>query len=58
MPQSDAVSDLEVVDWLRKQEHEIFERFVANFYRLRLEWVVGVERRSTLRWNLRSEFRG
>lgn len=50
MPQSDEVSDLEVVDWLRKQEHEIFERFVANFYRLRLEgWDVSAQQR--LRWN-------
>ena len=50
MPQSDSVSDLEIVDWLRKQEHEIFERFVANFYRLRLrDWSVGVQ--TTLRWN-------
>lgn len=52
MPQSGSVSDLEVVDWLRKQEHEIFERFVANFYRLRLHgkgWDVSAQQR--LRWN-------
>ncbi|MXX93908.1 MAG: hypothetical protein F4Y63_10810 [Chloroflexi bacterium] len=50
MPQSDSVSDLEIVDWLRKQEHEIFERFVANFYKLRLfGWDVSAQHR--LRWN-------
>ncbi len=51
MPQSDSVSDLEIVDWLRKQEHEIFERFVANFYRLRLgnDWGVSAQRK--LEWN-------
>ena len=50
MPQSDSVSDLEIVDWLRKREHEIFERFVANFYRLRLfGWHVSAQQR--LRWN-------
>ncbi len=31
MPESDAVSDTDLVDWLRRQEYEIFERFVANF---------------------------
>ena len=37
-------------DWLRKQEHEIFERFVANFYKLRLDgWDVSAQQR--LRWN-------
>ena len=36
MPKSDEASDLEYVDWLRKQEHAIFERFVANFYKLNL----------------------
>ena len=37
MPRSDGASDLEYVDWLRKREHEIFERFVANFYKLNLD---------------------
>lgn len=51
MPQSDSVSDLDFVDWLRKQEHEIFERFVANFYRLRLDKDWSVSPQTTLRWN-------
>ena len=52
MPRSDAVSDLEVVDWLQKQEPRIFELFVANFYRLRLRgkgWDVSPQRK--LEWN-------
>ena len=50
MPSSDTASDLDYVDWLRKQEHEIFERFVANFYRLQLrDWNVLAQ--TTLRWN-------
>ena len=50
MPDSDSASDQDYVDWLRKQEHEIFERFVANFYRLRLrDWNVSAQ--TTLRWN-------
>ena len=51
MPQSGSVSDLEVVDWLRKQEHEIFERFVANFYKLRLGNDWGVSSQHKLEWN-------
>ena len=53
MPQSDSVSDLEIVDWLRKQEdeHRIFELFVGNFYKLRLgkDWDVSAQ--SKLEWN-------
>ncbi len=56
MPQSESVSDLEVVDWLRKQEYEIFERFVANFYKLRLEgWDVRAQRK--YEWNESEEAR-
>ncbi len=56
MPRSDGASDLEYVDWFRKREHEIFERFVANFYRLKLqpsEWDVSPQMR--LRWNETSQ---
>ena len=50
MPQSDGASDEGFVDWLRKQEHEIFERFVANFYKLRLSgWAVIPQ--ATYVWN-------
>ncbi len=51
MPEADGVSDLDFVDWMRKQEYEIFERFVANFYRLRLgnDWDVSAQRK--LEWN-------
>ena len=46
MPQSDSASDQDYVDWLRKREHEIFELFVANFYRLRLrDWDVSPQQR-------------
>ena len=50
MPRSDEVSDLEYVDWLRKQEDEnkIFELFVANFYKFRLHgkgWNVSAQAR-------------
>ena len=58
MPRSDGVSDMEIVDWLRKQEHAIFERFVANFYRLRLQdggWDVRPQRK--YEWNEREEAR-
>jgi 5-methylcytosine-specific restriction enzyme subunit McrC len=59
MPQSDAVSDLEVLDWLRKQEPRIFELFVANFYRLNLRgngWRVSAQRK--LEWHETAERRG
>ncbi len=39
-------------DWLQKRKHEVFERFVANFCKLRLTakgWDVSAQ--STLRWN-------
>ena len=50
MPSSDTASDLDYVDWLHKQEHQIFERFAANFYRLQLrDWNVSAQ--TTLRWN-------
>ncbi len=58
MPQSDAVSDLEIVDWLREQEPRVFELFVANFYRLRLHgkgWDVKAQRRQ--RWHETAEER-
>ena len=50
MPRSDGASDLEYVDWLHKQEleHRIFERFVANFYKLHLRgkgWDVSAQPR-------------
>ena len=44
MPQSNVASDLDFVNWMRKKqdEHKIFEKFVANFYKLRLgnDWRV------------------
>ena len=54
MPRSDGASDAEFVDWLRKQEneHRIFELFVGNFYRLKLqpsEWDVSAQGR--LEWH-------
>ena len=49
MPQSDSVSELDFVDWLRKKEdeHKIFELFVSNFYKLRLgnDWRVSAQQR-------------
>ena len=39
-------------DWLQRRKHEVFERFVANFYKLRFHgngWDVSAQ--STLRWN-------
>ena len=54
MPRSEAASDFEYLDWLHKQEleHRIFERFVTNFYKLRLHgngWYVSAPK--TLKWN-------
>ena len=57
MPESDAVSDTDFVDWLRKQEYEIFERFVANFYRLRLDYDWGVSSQRQQRWHETAEER-
>ena len=58
MPRSDEVSDLEYVDWLRKQEHAIFELFVANFYKLHLrgtDWDVSTQGEQY--WNAASDER-
>ena len=52
MPQSGTASDLDFVDWMRGQEHEIFEGFVANFYKLNLRgkgWDVRAQRK--YEWN-------
>ena len=37
MPDSDEASGLEFVDWFQKRRYEIFELFVANFYKLNLD---------------------
>ena len=45
-------------DWLQKREHEIFERFVANFYKLNLRgkgWDVRAQRK--YEWNQQEEAR-
>ncbi len=54
MPQSEGASDKEYVDWLRKKEDEnrIFELFVGNFYKLRLDrgvWRVSTQHQQS--WN-------
>ena len=52
MPQTDAVPDIDVVDWLQEKEPRIFELFVANYYKLRLDgngWDVSAPK--TLKWN-------
>ena len=46
-------------DWLQRRKHEVFERFVANFYKLRFHgngWDVSAQ--STLRWNETGPERG
>ncbi len=43
------------MDWVRQRRHQIYEEFVANFYRIKLlrnEWVVSPQ--TTLRWNERA----
>ena len=60
MPQSDGTSDGGFVDWLRKKEdeHRIFELFVANFYKLRLDRSVwGVSTQHQQSWNESDEDR-
>ncbi len=52
MPQSDAASDTEFVNWFYKQKFRLFENFVANFYKLHLRragWDVAVQPPQT--WN-------
>ncbi len=52
MPRSDRASDTDHIDWLMDRENEIFELFVANFYKLRLAgngWDVSSQK--TLEWN-------
>ena len=54
MPQSDSASDQDFVNWLheKEDEHRIFELFVANFYKLRLQgrdWNVDSQRGQS--WN-------
>ena len=54
MPQSEETSGAEFVNWLRNKEgeHRIFERFVANFCKLRLDgsvWEVSSQHQQS--WN-------
>lgn len=58
MPQSDASPDIDVVNWVQEKEPRIFERFVANFYKLNLRgegWDVRAQRK--YEWNEREEAR-
>ena len=59
MPRSDSATDMDFVDWLQERVHDVFERFVANFYKWHLparEW--NVSSQVSQKWNVTSESEG